>query len=544
MSLSFIIEMAWKSAIIAGAALLLVTLLRSRSAADRAAVLRLAVALLLLLPVIAIALPALQVAAPVSVQPLASAAAPAEMLAQEPVLPPAESAAPEVAFVEAGASIFNDWEVLLGFTYLAGLLAMGLRLSAGLFTLRRWTVNAGPVTDSVWLEAFAKADKGGRNPQLLVSHDISAPISWGWRQPVILIDSDSLDRTEDADAIIVHEMAHVVRQDWVSLILARTAVAFFWINPLVWLMEREIIQQAEEAADSHALAQVDRARYAQTLVTCAKRSSRSLVPANSMAASGSRLARRVKAILDGKGTPSGSRWTLAAMVGCIGFAAPVAALQLIPAAPPAPVAPLANAVPDAPAAPAAPVAAMIAAQAPAAPRAPAAPQPPVEADSVRYNIDIDEEAIERVAEEAGRYAERVAADAERIAARAERDAERAVREGERAAREGEKIAKAGERLAVQAKKHAAASMAAGAKSMMNGANSMEDGARQMDREAAKLHDRQHREMRIAEAAARGQRLTHEKLIASIPELKEGAREMREGAKEMRVGAEEMRRQSI
>ncbi len=41
MSLGFFVEMAWKSALISGAALLLVILLRSRSAADRAAVLRL-----------------------------------------------------------------------------------------------------------------------------------------------------------------------------------------------------------------------------------------------------------------------------------------------------------------------------------------------------------------------------------------------------------------------------------------------------------------------------------------------------------------------
>ena len=45
MSLDFIMEMAWKSALISGAALLAVMLLRSRSAADRGAVLRIAIGL-------------------------------------------------------------------------------------------------------------------------------------------------------------------------------------------------------------------------------------------------------------------------------------------------------------------------------------------------------------------------------------------------------------------------------------------------------------------------------------------------------------------
>ena len=74
MDVSFFGEMAWKSALISGAALALAYVLRSRAAADRALVLRLGVAMLLLLPFIALALPALQIeawAAPEPAAPLA-----------------------------------------------------------------------------------------------------------------------------------------------------------------------------------------------------------------------------------------------------------------------------------------------------------------------------------------------------------------------------------------------------------------------------------------------------------------------------------------
>src|SRR3954454_12320834 len=63
MDVSFFGEMAWKSALISGAALGLAYVLRSRAAADRALVLRLGVFMLLLLPVIALALPALRIEA-------------------------------------------------------------------------------------------------------------------------------------------------------------------------------------------------------------------------------------------------------------------------------------------------------------------------------------------------------------------------------------------------------------------------------------------------------------------------------------------------
>src|SRR6476661_8927175 len=61
MDLSFFVQMGWKSALIAGAALGLAYVLRSRAASDRAMVLRIGVTMLLLLPLAALALPALQI---------------------------------------------------------------------------------------------------------------------------------------------------------------------------------------------------------------------------------------------------------------------------------------------------------------------------------------------------------------------------------------------------------------------------------------------------------------------------------------------------
>ena len=104
-----------------------------------------------------------------------------------------------------------------------------------------------------------------------------------------------------------------------------TAATLFWFNPLVWLLEREIVQQAEEAADCEAAKRVEPARYAQTLLTWAQIEARSL-PAHSIAPKGSALGRRVKAILDRRirERQSGSAWTAFAIVLCVAIAAPVA----------------------------------------------------------------------------------------------------------------------------------------------------------------------------------------------------------------------------
>lgn len=520
MSLSLIIEMGWKSALIAGAALLLVTLLRSRSAADRAAVLRVGVALLLVLPLIAFAAPALQVINPTEPVPIAVQ----EVAAAQLALPDTRaSASPAVQFVEAGSSLWADTALLAAVAYLSGLLLIGFRLGAGLATLRRWTRASEEVTSTEWRAALVRWTPGNaRAPRLLVSDEVPAPLSWGWRNPAILLDRDALERPEDADAILAHEMAHVNRGDWIALILARVTVALFWFNPLVWLLAREVAQQAEEAADSHALSGVDPAGYAQTLVSCAQLLVGARVPANGIAPSQGALARRVKAVLEGRVTPSGSRWTVAAMLGVVAFAAPVAALELIP--PPAPKPPVAPAPPAAPvapvpaAAPAAPVAAVGAQSAPVAPTPPTPPTPAREADIL---VDIDEEAIEAAVEEVTRAVTLATVDVERIAEQAGRAAEVSVRHAMKSARIAHR---------------------AGADAMAQGADGMVDGARHMDEEAQRLRNASYRDELIAKAARRGEAVTHQELIDAIPELQQGAKEMRKGAEEMRKSAKEMRNQ--
>lgn len=531
MTLPIIFAMAWKSAVISGVALLLVALLRKRAAADRAALLRVGVLLLLLLPLISTAFPALTIETAPEAASAESAALPALTAAELAALAAqAPASSPE-------ASILGEADLLAGLAYLAGLILIGLRFGAGLLTLRRWTREGREVTTGAWAEALERqAPKGRALPLLVATGHVAGPISWGLGRPVILLDPQSLERPEDADAVLAHEMAHVTRRDWLGLLLARTAVALFWFNPLVWLLEREVVQHAEEAADSHALERVEAVRYAETLLTCAQRCSGARVPANSIAGSGRRLSRRVKAVLSRERRSAGSRWTLAAILGCIALGAPVAAMRLVEAAPPpAPSVPAAPPAPNVPlparpaAAPAAPAAMALAVQAPAPVAAPPSPRAYGPTDEELDDM-IDEAAIERAAEAAEEIADRAAGEAERIA--------------ERIAIDGERLAANAGRISEAALRAGRAGQLAGANAMLKGADSMEAGARRMDEEAEKLRSKDYRQRQIAKASAQGRRLTHEELIEAIPEMKRGAREMREGAREMRAGAAEMRRNGI
>ncbi|HTU11660.1 MAG TPA: M56 family metallopeptidase [Allosphingosinicella sp.] len=595
MDVSFFLQMGWKSALIAGAALGLAYVLRSRAASDRAMVLRIGVTMLLLLPLAALALPALQIEA-FSAPDAAPAAAVAPAIAPELASSYAYVPGPDVAPADvvagdaqpaAASTIWDDPTPLVLLAYLGGLLMVGGRLLIGLFMLRRWTRAAREVTDPQWQAALARVRGADDRVRLLVSDAVPSPLSWGWRNPVILVDPDTLDEPEEADAILAHEMAHVARRDWVALMLARMTSVVFWFNPVVWMLEREIVQQAEEAADSEAARHVEPARYAQTLLTWASISGRAL-PANSIAPKQTALGRRIHAILDRRERPRNSAWTKFAALACIGLAAPIAAVQLVQAAQPAP--------PEAPAAPA-PVATVPAPpRAPAAPGAPGVPAAPVAPQAPLADLDIDvpnvsgevhaalaevlphipeivaasmaavnPEEIERQVQEALRDADvevrhMSRADRERVRAEVRR-AMRQARESMARARvdmarvrtdmarvrvemqaQAPRIALAvreAHRAAAIAPRAIAISMRSGAAGMAHGAEGMERGAQRMEEQARRFRDRNWRDQEIARQRARGRTVTHEDLIEAAEGMDEGARGMREGAREMREAARRM-----
>jgi beta-lactamase regulating signal transducer with metallopeptidase domain len=334
--MEFLLSLAAKSLLIAGGTLLLLKLMQRRSSSDRSWVAHLGLLALLLLPVGTIALPALNVAGP-------------EFLATEGASPVIRTtpapitdvpAAPEVA---SAAKPFQpaaddgvaprNW-VLWAYGGPAALLVLLTLIALGrLSVLRR---RAEVLTDTHWLHALAQAQhrmsfKNGT--ALLTSDELRSPISWGLMRPVILLNTDATKARAEAEAIIAHELAHVVGLDWAKLMLSRVAVAIFWFNPLVWLLAREAHQLREEAADDAVLAaDIEDTEYANLLVGVARHECRGmLLGAHGVAPGKGSLTRRVKRVLDAalERAPGGWRWSSAAAFFAAGMAVPLAAIQFV-----------------------------------------------------------------------------------------------------------------------------------------------------------------------------------------------------------------------
>jgi len=335
--MQWLIPLALKSFVIAGGALLLLKLLKNRSAADRSWIAHLALAGLLLLPLATLALPTLDVAGPEFLVGTAEVQSPSSAVSANTA--PVATATPSSAPVADEGSVGSapvDWPF---WTYLAPAALLVLLTLVALTRLFILKARATVLVDAPWLTALARAQHRmgfKHGTALLTSDELPSPISWGVVRPVILLNTEASQSHDEAEAIITHELAHVAHLDWAKLLLSRIAMALFWFNPFVWLLAREAHQLREEAADDAVLAtDIDETEYAKLLVGVARHECRGLlIGAHGVAPGRNSLSRRVKRVLDGavKRAPGGWRWGSAAAFFAAGMAVPVAALNLVPAA--------------------------------------------------------------------------------------------------------------------------------------------------------------------------------------------------------------------
>ena len=132
-----------------------------------------------------------------------------------------------------GKVVAPSWSPVAALYAVGAILVLGHFL-AGICTLWTWTRAGRPVTDAHWIATLDRLSDGGRRPRLVCAHEVGTPLSWGLPPGAVLIGREGLARTQDAEAVLAHEIAHIRRRDWLFLALSRLALALFWFNPLLW----------------------------------------------------------------------------------------------------------------------------------------------------------------------------------------------------------------------------------------------------------------------------------------------------------------------
>jgi beta-lactamase regulating signal transducer with metallopeptidase domain len=190
---------------------------------------------------------------------------PEPMISESLILPvPVADAAPAGPVPTAR----QGWSTWAAGVWLTGISLGFLQFLAGNLVVYRAIRRGRPVVDAEWLTLLAEASARlavRRKVALRQTDAVAVPVVWGWRRPVVLLpaNADSWP-SEQRRAFLLHELAHVVRQDGLAQALAAVAHAVYWPHPLVWWAVRRLRAEAERACDDRELlAGTEAPEYAQ-----------------------------------------------------------------------------------------------------------------------------------------------------------------------------------------------------------------------------------------------------------------------------------------
>ena len=323
------VPLAVKSALILGAAGIITHLLRSSAAALRHLVWLTAMVGVLLLPIIAVVLPAVDVPLPErasrfvaahnDVSTVAATTEP-DHAAGRSVLPgnradggtpntadrpdraePAGTASTDARRARASvaavprshdavtptdrpatglaAVVANitrvHWTTWIALVWVAGTLILLFRLFFA--HVAAWSLlrSSCVVHDDDWhlsLERHSNKLGVGRRVRLRECTWLDVPVTIGTARPTIVLPAEA-DRWDEQTrtAVLLHELAHVRRLDCLAQSVVEIVRAVFWVNPLAWIAESSMRVERERACDDLVIATGTRAStYAQTLLDLAR----------------------------------------------------------------------------------------------------------------------------------------------------------------------------------------------------------------------------------------------------------------------------------
>ena len=152
------------------------------------------------------------------------------------------------------------WFEVLFLAWLVGFLAVLSRTAYGLNCLRiirkygTRKVESDELAEKLDLLGQTAGVRRSWDLRTSMTHELSLPMTWGVIRPTILLPKHAEEWSPSQfEAVMLHELAHVRRFDFLSQIVAEIVCATYWFHPLVWLGARAMRADAELVADEAVL---------------------------------------------------------------------------------------------------------------------------------------------------------------------------------------------------------------------------------------------------------------------------------------------------
>ena len=172
--------------------------------------------------------------------------------------PPLYESGKNTGFVNKLSETVAFYSYQIGFIWLAVFLAKLLKMLAGLWALKRYSLKDLVVPQdnlATTFEILAK-EAAVKCVQLRISNKIKTPCTAGFLRPFVLIPLELLCNlpAEQLECIILHELAHVKRRDYLmNLYLELMRIMFFFNPGILWLLF--LLRQEREVCCDHMVAE-------------------------------------------------------------------------------------------------------------------------------------------------------------------------------------------------------------------------------------------------------------------------------------------------
>jgi bla regulator protein BlaR1 len=193
-------------------------------------------------------------------------------LQQQTHTPVSTGAHPSIDILQFAGDYLNTHAALVTLIWLACFLAQLLRLSGGLYKIHRLRRDSTTHPSEYWtteLITLAKQLGINRSVSLLQSRWVKTPAAIGWLKPAILVPLGLLAQlpAHQVETILLHELAHIRRNDYLANLLLHCTEAIFFFNPGIRWIASLIRREREACCDDVVLAgTTDRNSYFEALV--------------------------------------------------------------------------------------------------------------------------------------------------------------------------------------------------------------------------------------------------------------------------------------
>jgi len=141
------------------------------------------------------------------------------------------------------------WGHIVFVAWVIGIAWSILRLCHSAWRLRRLhrLAVAASIHQQQLLENLCDQLAVKRPVRLLVLKEISTPISFGWWRPCILLHENVANNR--LEFILLHELAHLQRKDWLVNLLVHAIGIPFFFHPLFYLVRKRLADVQEQICD-------------------------------------------------------------------------------------------------------------------------------------------------------------------------------------------------------------------------------------------------------------------------------------------------------